>query len=336
MKGIIFRIARQMKNDKRSLALMMVMPLMLITLLYFLLGESNYVPSVGLVPGTPQQVTDLLSDQLKVTQLQAEDDQDQMLKDGKIDAVLELGMDGVSILMVEPDSTKLGKITAVMKEALPGGAGQSGISVAFLYDNSASSFDSLSYVLLGVIAFFVVFILSGVSFIRERTTGTMERMMLTPVPRTRVALGYSAGFGVFAVLQSVIILLYSHYVLGVAILGSPWLAVLVMVILALSAVVTGMLISIFANNEFQVVQFIPVVIIPQIFFSGMIPIDTLPYHLGLLSYIMPIFYGSTALKLIILRGEGFAAIWPYMLVLVGLILILSFLNTKALKKYRKI
>ncbi len=124
--------------------------------------------------------------------------------------------------------------------------------------------------------------------------------------------------------------------LGVAILGSPWLAVLVMVILALSAVVTGMLISIFANNEFQVVQFIPVVIIPQIFFSGMIPIDTLPYHLGLLSYIMPIFYGSTALKLIILRGEGFAAIWPYMLVLVGLILILSFLNTKALKKYRKI
>jgi ABC-2 type transport system permease protein len=132
-------------------------------------------------------------------------------------------------------------------------------------------------------AFFIVFLLAGISFIGRGTVGTLERLLLTPVRRSSVALGYTFGFGLFATLQSIILIFFTEYVLGLEIAGSILLAVLIMILLAFSAIVTGMLVSIFANNEFQVVQFIPVVIIPQIFFSGMIPIDTLPYHLGLLS-----------------------------------------------------
>ena len=160
--------------------------------------------------------------------------------------------------------------------------------------------------------------------------------MLTPVRRSEVALGYTIGFGIFAAIQSIIIIVYAQLVLGLHFNGSVMLAIVIMILLAFSAVATGTFVSIFANSEFQVVQFIPIIIIPQIFFSGMIPVDTLPYHLGLLSYIMPVYYGCAALKDVLLRGSGIDVIWPYLTVLVGFILALSVINTLALKKYRKI
>jgi len=86
------------------------------------------------------------------------------------------------------------------------------------------------------------------------------------------------------------------------------LCILIMILLAFTAVSTGTLISIFANNEFQVVQFIPIIIIPQIFFSGLIPIDTLPFHLEILSYIMPVYYGCTALHNVMVLNK-YGIIW---------------------------
>lgn len=337
MKGIILRIIRQMLNDRRSLALLIIAPLLILTLLYFLLGESPYIPKVGTDIGLPAQAaTRLEAYGLDIISLETGADTDAMLKNGEIDARLTIGRDGINLRMLEPDSVKMSKITAAVKEALSETGVSSVLAISYIYGASSNTFDSLGFVLLGVISFFVVFILSGVSFIRERTTGTMERLMLTPVRRSEVALGYTLGFGIFAAIQSVIIVLYTQLVLGLHFSGSVLLAVLIMVLLAFAAVATGTFISIFANNEFQVVQFIPIIIIPQIFFSGMIPVDTLPYHLGVLSYIMPVYYGCAALKDIIVKGLNFADIWGYIAVLAGFILLLSAVNTLALKKYRKI
>ncbi|MEL4105278.1 ABC transporter permease [Oscillospiraceae bacterium WX1] len=337
MKGVFLRVIRQMANDKRSLALIFIAPLMILTLLFLLLGDSPYVPKLGVSSSMPSQAVTRLEEQaVTVTVLAADADVEALLKNGDIDAYLSMSPGSANIRMLEPDSVKMGKITTAVKNALETSPGQQGLNFSYIYGEVTSTFDSLGYVLLGVMAFFVVFILSGVSFIRERTTGTMERLMLTPVRRLSVAAGYTAGFGVFAAVQSAVLVLYAQSVLGLHFSGSVLLAVLIMVLLAFTAVATGTFISIFANNEFQVVQFIPVIIIPQIFFSGMIPIDTLPYHLGLLSYIMPVYYGCTALKAVLLKGEGVAAVWPYLLVLVGLLLLLSLINTLALKKYRSI
>ena len=106
--------------------------------------------------------------------------------------------------------------------------------------------------------------------------------------------------------------------------------------MAVAAVAFGALISIFANSEFQVVQFIPVVLIPQIFFSGLIPLDTMPYHLGNIAYITPIYYACTAIKKLIIESSGFLGILPYLLALTAYILVLSILNVLALRKYRRI
>jgi ABC-2 type transport system permease protein len=131
-------------------------------------------------------------------------------------------------------------------------------------------------------------------------------------------------------------LLFGIYVLGISCAGNILWAILIMLMLAISAVSFGSLISVFANSELQIVQFIPIAIIPQIFFSGLIPLDTIPYGLGNLGYLMPVFYGCTALNQVMVVGGGFGAIWPYLLGLLAYILVLSILNTFALKKYRTI
>jgi ABC-2 type transport system permease protein len=132
------------------------------------------------------------------------------------------------------------------------------------------------------------------------------------------------------------VVLFGIYVLGLHSEGNVLLVILVMLLLAIAAVSFGELISIFANSEFQVVQMIPIAIIPQIFFSGLIPLDTIPYNLGYLCYIMPIYYGCAAIKEVMIVGEGFGAIYPFILALLAYIIVLSALNTIALKKYRKL
>jgi ABC-2 type transport system permease protein len=220
-----------------------------------------------------------------------------------------------------------------MKELSPGSV----IQTKFVYGSSDSSlFDSLGYVMLGIVSFFIVFIIAGISFVRERTNQTMERLMMTPVRRWQVVLGYTLGFGFFAVLQSIILLAYVKWVLQMTIMGSVITAGFVMILLALSAVCIGAFFSIFSNNEFQVMQFIPIVVIPQIFFSGLISLDTLPYHLGAISKIMPVFYACDALKTITIRGGGLAGILPDMWTLLIFILLFFFMNILALRKYRKI
>jgi ABC-2 type transport system permease protein len=199
-----------------------------------------------------------------------------------------------------------------------------------------STFDSLGYVFLGVISFFLIFIVSGMALVRERSGGTLERMLMAPVTRRGIVAGYTMGYSLFAAVQAIILVLFTIYVLGVPCGGSVALVVCIMLMLAISAVSFGELISIFTDTEFQVVQLIPVVIIPQVFFSGLIPLDTIPYHLGNLGYIMPVFYGCSAIEEVMREGNGMETIWPYLLALIGYITALNVLNTLALRRYRRI
>ncbi|MDR0416171.1 MAG: ABC transporter permease, partial [Propionibacteriaceae bacterium] len=152
----------------------------------------------------------------------------------------------------------------------------------------------------------------------------------------QVTAGYTAGYGLFAVVQAVLIVLYAIFVLGLTCAGQPAWVIVTMVLLAVAACSFGALISIFSRSEFQVVQFIPIVITPQVFFSGLIPLDTIPYHLGNLSYLFPIYYCCAAIKHVMLYGDGGSVIWPYLLALAAYTAALSALNTAALKRYRRL
>lgn len=336
MLSIIIRILRQMKNDKRSLGLILFAPILVLTLLYYILGNSDYVPHIAAYNMQEQVVTEL-KNHAEVTILNEFPDKKKYLEDHKKDAVLWMEKNDVHIILLEKSTKTTNALKAIqdtMKNIQPASTNQ---IITYVYETSDDNqLDSLSYIFLGVISFFFVFILSGMSFVGERFGQTLERMLMTPLQRYEVIGGYTLGYGLLSALQSIIIILFSVYILKLHVEGSVFLCVIAMILVAFSAVSFGALLSIFANNELQMVQFIPIIIIPQIFYSGLIPIDTIPFGLGKLCYLTPIYYGCTSLEMIMIQGKGIEDIWPWLMGLIIFIIVLFGVNVIALKKYRRL
>nr|WP_239644115.1 ABC transporter permease [Oenococcus oeni] len=124
-------------------------------------------------------------------------------------------------------------------------------------------------VLVGFLVFFFVFLISGVSLLHERTTGTLGRLLTSPVKRQEIIAGYVGAYGLLAILQTIVVVIYAIYVLGINSRGSIWLVMLINLLLALVALSMELLVSTLASSEFQMIQFIPILIVPQVFFSGM-------------------------------------------------------------------
>jgi ABC-2 type transport system permease protein len=114
--------------------------------------------------------------------------------------------------------------------------------------------------------------------------------MSTPIKRVEVITGYLAGYGIFTVIQTLIVIIFAVNVLDVTLAGSIWNVILINLILALTALSLGILLSTFASSEFQMLQFIPIVIIPQIFFSGIIPVEGMADWLQVLARFMPLLW----------------------------------------------
>jgi len=342
MMTLAKRVIRQTINDKRSLMMILLAPLLILTLIYFLLGNSNYVPTVGIDKGAMPAtlVTALEKQDVTVTGISSTDVQHpkEYLKDHKgVDAVFSIPRNsGASITLYEP-SSKASKAVAAIQKATGSLNPAAKVNMSYVYGSANdSTFDSLGYVFLGLFSFFLVFIISGMALVRERSGGTLERLLMTPIRRGEVILGYTLGYGAFAIVQAILIVLYAIYVLNLSSIGNVGWTLLSMVLMAVTAVSFGAMISVFASSELQVVQMIPITIIPQVFFSGLIPLDTIPYHLGNLCYIMPIYYGVAAIKGVMVYGHGLPQIYPYLLGLVAYSAVLYVLNTQALKKFRKL
>ncbi|HWT74521.1 MAG TPA: ABC transporter permease [Mobilitalea sp.] len=334
---IMKRIMRQTANDKRSLGLILIVPIFLFTLIFFLLGDSDYKASIA-VNGMPTQLVDKIASQDVTVKSLGLEEGKAAVKEKEIDAFVYKDGNETVILMESNDAVKSGVVQKAIQNAMKKLNPSSVMRMDYLYGKSDDNmFNSLGYVLLGIISFFLIFILAGISFVRERTNQTMERLMITPVKRWQVVLGYTLGFGIFAMLQSIILLSYVKWVLHMTFSGSIIIAGLIMILMSMTAVCIGAFCSIFANNEFQIMQFIPVVVIPQIFFSGLISLDTLPYHLGALAKVMPVYYACSALKEVIIKGSDLSGkALSDVLALLVFIVLFFVLNIFALKKYRRI
>jgi ABC-2 type transport system permease protein len=199
-----------------------------------------------------------------------------------------------------------------------------------------TAFDSTAPLMMGFFVFFFVFLLAGVAFLRERISGTLERLLATPVRRRDIVFGYFFGFGVFAFLQTLLIEFFMVKILSIELKGSFLLVLLTNLMLASGSLAFGTLLSAYARNELQLFQFIPVVIVPQILFCGLFSLRGAPAWTNILAKIFPLTYAADALQNIALRGFGFSAVWQDMLVLLGYTVLSLFLNTLALKKYRRI
>ncbi len=236
-------------------------------------------------------------------------------------------------------------ITGIYVREIQGSAGTQGgggpaigapIDVSYLYGGPQyTETDALAPLFIGLFAFFFIFLLTSVSFLRERSQGTIERLMVSPLSRPELVLGYVLGFTVFALLQSIIILLFVIYVLQVHYAGNLGLLFLVTLALTVGAVNLGIFISAFARNELQVIQFIPLLLVPQALLGGLFfPVKTLPVVLKQLAYVMPLTYSNFALKDVMLRGFGFGDIWPDLVFLVGFALLMIVAAAFSLRQER--
>jgi ABC-2 type transport system permease protein len=161
-------------------------------------------------------------------------------------------------------------------------------------------------ILLGVFVFFLTYLLTAVGFLRERTDGTLDRVLVAPVSRTGLIVGYVAGFGVLATIQSAVMLGAAVVFLEVSFEYGVGLFFLVEILGALSALGLGVLLSLFAETEFQAIQFIPVVISPQIILGGtFLPVEQLPWYLEYPARVMPVTYLIEAMEYVV-NGQGTA------------------------------
>ena len=346
------RIIRQVLRDRRTLALIFVVPVLIMTLLYLVLTSTSSIHTLALVRPTgngSERVNALIDkllpgqDKLKTININA-DQMDSTLNDGNADAAIIFPADfaqqvfagqnpAVQIKLEGSDPN----VASAMNDIATGLTRQLGIALAtlkaqqgsgqiaftaggsipftvsspqYLHGGPEYTFnDSIAPVFIGIFSFFFVFLLTSVAFLRERSQGTIERVMVSPLTRTELVIGYICGFTLFALVQSVVILLFVVFALRVHYSGNLALVFLVSALLTIGSVNLGIFLSTFAQNEFQIVQFIPLVFGIQVFLSGVFwPVAQLPKVLQPISYILPLTYANDALRGVMLKSAGFGDI----------------------------
>jgi ABC-2 type transport system permease protein len=162
-----------------------------------------------------------------------------------------------------------------------------------------SAFDQLGPPLLALIPFIVMFLVTSVTTLRERSSGTLERLLTMPVAKLDLLLGYALAFGLLALVQSVIAVSVCVWLLGLDVSGPVGVLIVVAVADAVLGTALGLLVSAFANTEFQAVQFMPLVVVPQILLCGLfVPTDQMPDVLGAVASVLPLTYAVDAMQLV--------------------------------------
>ncbi|MCM3115289.1 ABC transporter permease [Neobacillus sp. MER 74] len=347
--ALIKRIFRQMFRDKRTLALLFVAPLLILTLMYFLFNGNTVDPKLGVTGVEDNLVSALKKADIQVKQYEKVNSQTVVNDD--LDGLLEQENGHLKLTLQNNDPSKAKGLQMKVSQAVaaqsqakliqqnPAAAGlaQPSVDIDYVYgDADTVFFDVLSPILVGFFVFFFVFIISGIGLLRERTTGTLERLMSTPIRRWEIVTAYLVGYGIFAVIQTMIVVFYSINVLDIVLVGSIGNVLLINLILALVALSLGILLSTFAASEFQMIQFIPIAVIPQIFFAGIFPLEGMADWLQAVAKVMPMYYAGDALKGVMYKGLGFSEISGDLLALLIFAAIFIVLNIFSLKKYRKL
>jgi len=338
------RLIRQIAGDKRTLVVMLLAPVLIMTLLYLLLGNGVTKAKIDIV-STDYVASEAIEDVADITLVSTEADAIARLKEGKSDGYIN--GDRYVAEGTDPSLTQLArrafiqyaqeqKIASMPQQFASQVESMTKAPEVELYYGSDDfeQFDFLAPSMMGFIIFFLVFLLAGIAFLRERISGTLDRILVSSLRRGQLVAGYFLGFGVFAALQTVVIQLFLQYVLKIHTGTSVFLVLLINLTIAGTSLAMGTLFSAFARNEFQLFQFIPIVIIPQVMFCGLFNLRETPQALQSLAKIFPLTYGADALRKVMLRGAGFSDVLGDLLIMLGFTALFFVLNIQVLKKYR--
>ena len=166
----------------------------------------------------------------------------------------------------------------------------------FLFEGRPHTFQKIGAPLCGLFPFIVMFLVTSIAMLRERTTGTLERLMTLPVAKADILFGYGLAFGLLAALQAAIVCTVGFLILGLQSAHGAWLVGLLAVANALLGMALGLFASAFAQTEFQAVQFMPALVLPQILLCGLfVPRQEMAGWLHSISWLMPLTYAYEAL-----------------------------------------
>jgi len=186
---------------------------------------------------------------------------------------------------------------------------------AWLFSDQGGVFDRFGGPILALFPFIVMFLITSITTLRERRSGTLERLMTTPLGKADFILGYALAFGLMAVLQAIVTVSFAVWVCGLDMQGPLWQLGLVAVVGALLGTALGLLASAFAQSEFQAVQFMPVLVFPQIILGGLfMPRDQMPDVLHAISDWLPLSHAIDTINAVAAGEEGWAVFGPLLVV----------------------
>ncbi|MDT0460624.1 ABC transporter permease [Streptomyces sp. DSM 41527] len=203
----------------------------------------------------------------------------------------------------------------------------------YVFDARPETFDSIGASLLGIFPMITMFLVTSIATLRERTSGTLERLLALPLGKADLISGYALAFGLLAIVQSALATALSVWVLGLDITGSAWLLLLVAVLDALLGTALGLFVSAFAASEFQAVQFMPAVLMPQLLLCGLFtPRDTMQPALEKLSDILPMSYAVDGMNQVLTHPDLTGDFLRDVLVVSGCALLVLALGAATLRR----
>lgn len=195
------------------------------------------------------------------------------------------------------------------------------------------TFDRIALVMLGVFPFIIMFLVTSIAMLRERTSGTLERLLTTPLGKLDLLFGYGLAFGLAATVQAGVAAGVAYWVFDLDTAGNPGLVVLIAVVNAVLGVALGLFCSAFAQTEFQAVQFMPVVVIPQILLCGLfVARDRMAGWLGAISDVLPLSYAVEALQQVGAHAEPTGTMWRDLAVVAGAVIVALVLAAATLRR----
>lgn len=356
--AIAKKVIKELLRDKRTLAMMFVAPVFIMWLMNLMFSAST---TVNVKLATQDLPTGLVTKMDELDHVDIETYQDlyqakEALANEKVDAVISYKDGEYQVDYANTDASKTSMIRQVLrtsiasegtdqllsrvKQALPQlklDAKAPEIKESYQYgDKNTGFFARMIPILIGFVVFFFVFLISGMALLKERTSGTLDRLLATPVKRSEIVYGYMLSYGIIAIFQTAVVVLAAIWLLDVEVVGNILNVIIVNVVLALVALAFGILLSTLAKSEFQMMQFIPLVIMPQLFFSGIIPLSSMGEWALTVGKFLPLTYSGDAISQIILYGHNLGDILLNLGVLMIFLIILTILNIVGLRRYRKV
>jgi ABC-2 type transport system permease protein len=167
----------------------------------------------------------------------------------------------------------------------------------WMFDGNDLIFNRFGPPLLALFPFIVMFLVTSVTTLRERSSGTLERLLSMPLGKADLLLGYAIAFGLVALAQATVAVGLTVGLLGLEVTGPVWMLTVVAVLDAVLGTTLGLFVSAFAETEFQAVQFMPALVLPQVLLCGLfVARDSLPDVLAFLADIMPLSYAVEAMQ----------------------------------------